>query len=75
MDKDQLQILKERYEREGLTGDLAEAARKGKVSGPNSSTAMAKQKWTELTKSERKAMLGLRKVLDDRKKEESVETI
>ena len=73
MDKptDRLQILKERFEKEKMNGDLSEAARMAKVSPPNASTGLARESWDKLTKSERKAMICLRKILDERKREEA----
>lgn len=73
MDKpiDKLQILKERFENEKMNGDLSEAARMAKVSPPNASTALTRDSWNKLTKSERKAMICLRKILDNRKAEEA----
>lgn len=72
MDKptDRLQILKERFEKEKMNGDLSEAARMAKVSPPNASTGLARESWDKLTKSERKAMICLYKILDERKREE-----
>lgn len=68
--KDSLVLLKERYEAEKKTGDLSEAARNAKLSPPNASTALAKSKWNDLTKSERRTMICLKKILDLRKQEE-----
>lgn len=70
-EKDPLQIIKERYRDEEVRGDQAKAARIAKVSTPHIPNALAKEKWCDLTGSERKVMLALKKVLDTRKKEEA----
>lgn len=72
MDKpiDMLESLRIRFEDEKKNGDLSEAARMAKVSMPNASTGIVKSLWKDLTKSERKAMICLRKILDKRKEEE-----
>lgn len=72
MDKpmDMLESLKIRFENEKKNGDLSEAARMAKVSMPNASTGIAKECWKDLTKSERKAMICLRRLLDKRQEEE-----
>lgn len=69
-EKDLLQIIKERFEKEGVVGDKSEAARRVKVSTPNVANGLAKEKFSDLTKSEKKAIISLRKVLDERKMEE-----
>lgn len=67
---DKLEQLRNRFEKEKMNGDLSEAARMAKVSPPNASTGLARKSWDKLTKSERKAMICLRKILDERKREE-----
>lgn len=68
--KDRLQIIKDLYEEEGKRGDLAEAARLAKVSNPISSSAMERNTWKELTDAERKAVLCLHRILNNRVKED-----
>lgn len=73
-EKDKLVILRERFEREGKNGDLSEAARMAKVSAPNTSTGLARNKWDDLKKAERKSLIQLYKILNKRKAEE-LETV
>lgn len=69
--KDKLQLLRERYEREGKNGDLSEAARRAKVSNPASSTGLARLTWDNLTPAERKCMVCLTRILNERQKEDA----
>ena len=73
-EKDKLVILQERFESEGKNGDLSEAARMAKVSAPNASTGLARNKWNDLKKAERKTLIQLYKILNERKDEE-LETV
>lgn len=70
-EKDKLEIIKERFELEGMTGDQAEAARKAKLSPPNVTTGLARESWNKCTKSEKSVLIQLIKILDKRKEEEA----
>lgn len=67
---DKLQILRERFEKEKKIGDLSEATRRAKVSNPAAASGLARKSWNDLTKAERKALIHLQKILNERKKEE-----
>lgn len=69
--KDKLQVLKARYEKEKKTGDLSEAARRAKVSNTIASTGLAKELWKDLTDAERKVLICLVKILNQREKEDA----
>jgi len=70
--RDKLQILKDRFDNEGVRSDQAEAARMAGLSSPVVTTGLEKEKWSDLTKGERKCLLALFKILDKRKREEEV---
>lgn len=68
-EKDKLQIIKDRYKMEGKRNDQAKAAKMARVTPPNLSTGLSKDKWKDLTESERKGVMKLIKILNQRKKE------
>lgn len=70
-EKDKLEIIKERFEAEGLDGDLAEAARKAKTSSPTILRALEKEKYKDIkSKTQIRGLRCLIKILNDHKKEE-----
>lgn len=73
MEKDKLDIIKERLKAEGLDGDLAEAARKAKTSSTTILRALEKEKYSDIRSPKQiaglKALVGL---LNVRKAAEAV---
>ncbi len=69
--KDKLQLLKVRFEKEKKVGDLSEATRRAKVSNPAAATGLARELWKDLTNAERKSLVCLSKILDERQEEDA----
>lgn len=68
---DKLQMLKARFEKEKKVGDLSEATRRAKVSNPAASAGLAKEFWKDLTDAERKSLICLTKILNERQQEDA----
>lgn len=68
--KDLLEIWKERISKEGKRGDKAKVYKRVPTTAPTYAEGIKKEKYTDLTEGEMKAIEGHIAILDERIKEE-----